>query len=302
MTTIEDNRTSGPALGIMIVMAATVSISLSSILAPMVYDNGSNPQTLTVFRFGCFALVCGAWLKLCNTAISLSRRDLMHCMGAGVVYTAATGFLTAAFAFIPVSLAILILYLFPQLTRLGESLLDRRKPAMAEIACFLAAPTGLVICLHVGFGQLNAPGLIFAALAAIGVATSFIWTGRQLPKAQPTVTTFCMAVTGTIVLLMFTFGTGAWAPPPADMIAGIIMAAAALTFAGGFLGMFAGVRIIGASRTAMVMNLEPVVTIVLALLILQEDLSTSQFFEAALVIAAIFTAQKLPAEKTGQGL
>lgn len=302
MTTFDDNRASAAALGVMIVLAATVSISLSSILAPMVYENGSNPQTLTVFRFGCFALVCGAWLKLRNTEISLSRRELMHCIGAGVVYTTATGCLTASFAFIPVSLAILILYLFPLLTRLGESLLDRQKPAIAEIACFLVALVGLVICLGAGFGQLNMPGLIFAALAAIGAATSFIWTGRQLPAVQPTLTTFCMAVTGTIVALAFTLGTGAWAPPPAEMIAGIIMAAAALTFAGGFLGMFAGVRIIGASRTALVMNLEPVVTILLALLILQEDLSASQFLGAALVIAAIFAAQKLPAGKAGQEL
>ncbi|MEX3011715.1 DMT family transporter [Hoeflea sp. TYP-13] len=302
MSNSDNKQANGAALGIMVVVAATVSISLSSIFAPMVYDTGSNPQTLTVFRFGCFALVCGAWLKFRSTRTSLSRRDLMHCIGAGIVYTIATGSLVASFAFIPVSLAVLILYLFPLLTRLGESLLDRQRPAMAEIACFIGALVGLVICLGIGFDQLNMPGLVFSAMAAIGVATSFLWTGRKLPAVQPTVTTFYMAVTGTIVSVGFTIGTGAWAPPPAELIAGIIMAAAALSFAGGFLGMFAGVRIIGASRTAMVMNLEPVVTIILALMILKEDLSATQFLGAALVITAIFAAQKIPASGQTQGL
>lgn len=302
MNNTENTPKSGAALGILIVVAATVSISFSSIFAPFVYDNGSNPQTLTVFRFLCFAVVCGAWLKLSGTEMSLSRRELLHCIGAGVVYTIGSASLITAFAYIPISLAVLILYMFPLLTRLGESLIDRRRPALAELACFVAALGGLAVCLGVGFGHLNWPGLLFAATAAFGVSISFLWTGHKLPELKPTVTTFYMAVTGLVAALCFTAATGAWAPPPAQAIAIAAMAAASLSFAGGFLGMFSGVRVIGASRTAMVMNLEPVVTIGLALLILNEDLSLSQFIGAALVIAAISAAQALPTDKTPQGL
>ena len=302
MSNVGKKTSSGAAIGILIVLAATVSISLSSIFSPFVYEDGSNPQTLSVFRFACFALVCGAWLKLRNTDISLARRDLFHCIGSGIVYAVASGSLIASFAFIPISLAVLILYMFPLLTRLGESMLDRRRPALAELACFILALAGLTVCLGIGFGQLNWPGLLFAATAAFGVSISFLWTGRKLPTLHPTVTTFYMAMTGLVASVLFTLGTGAWAPPPAQLIAIGAMAAAALTFAGGFLGMFSGVRIIGASRTAMVMNLEPVVTIVLALLILDEDLSLSQFLGAALVVAAISAAQALPADRARQGL
>jgi drug/metabolite transporter (DMT)-like permease len=70
-----------------------------------------------------------------------------------------------------------------------------------------------------------------------------------------------------------------------------LMAAAALTFAGAFLGMFVGVRLIGASGTAMIMNLEPVLTIVLAIVLLDENLTVHQFLGAALVVAAVFAAQ-----------
>ena len=149
---------------------------------------------------------------------------------------------------------------------------------------------------------MNWPGLLFAATAAFGVSISFLWTGRKLPELQPTITTFYMAVTGFVAAISFTFATGAWAPPPAQWFAVAAVAVAALSFAGGFFGMFSGVRIIGASRTAMVMNLEPVVTIVLALLILREDLSASQFAGAALVIAAISAAQALPEKDPAQGL
>jgi len=69
------------------------------------------------------------------------------------------------------------------------------------------------------------------------------------------------------------------------------MTAAVLSFAAAFLGMFLGVQLIGASRTAMLMNLKPVLTLVLVVLLLNEDLSGHQFLVAALVIAAIVAAQ-----------
>lgn len=293
-------HTNAATIGILTVLAATISISLSSIFAPFVYAHGSNPQTLTIFRFACFALVCGGWLALRGTPVVLSRRNLAHCIGAGIIYTIGSASLITAFAYIPVTLSVLILYLFPLLTRLGESLLDRRLPSLAEVACLVTALVGLAICLGIAFDQLNLPGLVFSAMAAFGVAGSFLWTGRMLPDVAPTVTTFYMAVTGLVAALIFATATGGWALPPATTAAIAAMAAAALSFAAGFLGMFVGVRLIGASRAAMVMNFEPVATIILAMLILGETLSATQLTGAALVIAAIVFAQQRPSHTQGE--
>ena len=60
--------------------------------------------------------------------------------------------------------------------------------------------------------------------------------------------------------------------------------------------MYTGVRMIGASRTGLIMNLEPVLTIALAVAILDEQMAPNQFVGAALVIAAIYGAQRLPAQ------
>jgi len=287
------NRSELP-LGIVVVMAAATSISLSNILAPIVYALGSNTQTLLVFRFAGFLLVCGLCLKIRNVDLTLQRRDLFHCAGAGLTYAIGSGSLVAAFAYIPVSLAVLIFYTFPLMTRLAVSVLDRRKPALLEIACLLIALLGLAICLGIGLDRLNGPGLSFAALAALGVAGSYVWTARRLASIQATVMTFYMAGTGLALALGFTLTTRTWAFPPAELMAIGLMAAAALTFAGAFFGMFAGVQLIGPTRAAMIMNLEPVLTVALAILLLDEDLSIHQLLGAALVIASIFAAQIEP--------
>lgn len=55
--------------------------------------------------------------------------------------------------------------------------------------------------------------------------------------------------------------------------------------------MFVGVNLTGPSRTAMVMNLEPVMTVGLAIIILEEGLEGNQLLGATLVIATIVATQ-----------
>ena len=166
---------------------------------------------------------------------------------------------------------------------------------MMEIACLLTAFLGLAICLGIGLERLNGPGLFFSILAALAVTVSFLWNGRKLKSVPSTVSTFYMAVTGFVLVLAFAPLARGWALPPAEGFAFFLVAATMLTFAGAFLGMYAGVRLIGPSRTGLIMNLEPVLTIALAIMLLGEQMSPNQFLGAALVVAAIYTAQRLPA-------
>lgn len=291
MTAPESSAIPHAGLGVMIVGAAALSISVSNILTPIVYDAGTNTHTLLVLRFSSFVLLSGLWLRLQGVPLRLSPRDLLICLGAGIFYTIGSGALIGAFAFIPVSLAILIFFTFPLMTRLAEGVLDRRVPSPTELGCLLAALLGLAMSLGVRIDHLNWIGLALAALAAFGVGVSFLWTGRAVKHVQPTVTTLYMAASGLLIVAPITFTTGAWAVPQPNLIDWIILSVAVLSFAAAFLGMFSGVRLIGASRTAMVMNFEPVFTISLALVFLDETLGPLQLVGAALVIAAIVTSQ-----------
>ena len=129
--------------------------------------------------------------------------------------------------------------------------------------------------------------------AALGVAVSFLWTGRKLRHVQPAVTTLYMALSGLLIIIPFTIAGDAWALPQPDYVSWAILSGAVLTFAVAFLAMFSGVGMIGASRAAMIMNLEPIFTIALALLLLSETLGYLQLAGAALVISAIVVSQQV---------
>ncbi len=72
-----------------------------------------------------------------------------------------------AFAYMPVSLVVLIFYTFPLLTGLFASLLDRRWPRGIEIVRIVVAFFGLALALDVSLGSLHPIGLGLSVLAAL---------------------------------------------------------------------------------------------------------------------------------------
>ncbi|MGF1611398.1 MAG: EamA family transporter, partial [Kiloniellales bacterium] len=115
---------------------------------------------------------------------------------------------------------------------------------------------------------------------------------RSLPHVNTMALSFHMSTCGTLVGAVVILASGALALPTTGVAGWGALAATILCFAAAFLGMFAGVRMIGALRTSMIMNLEPVATIGLAVLLLGESLTAQQLVGAALVLGAVAVAQR----------
>jgi drug/metabolite transporter (DMT)-like permease len=285
--------------GVAVVLFAALCISLSNVAAPFVYRGGGNAQTILVLRNVGFLLLCGLWLRAQGRFFWLDRRGQLVCLGAGTAYTLGAGGLLWSFTYLPVSLAILVFFTFPLMTALLESALARKLPGLGQAACLVAALAGLVVALEVERFSFDPRGVALAAGAALGIAVSYVWTHRGLPGAEATVMTFHMAITGLAVAGLLTAATGSFALPSANAAGWTALAASVLCFAGAFLAMFRGVRLIGAAPTAMLMNLEPVFTIALSVTLLSESLSGRKAVGAALVILAVVASQVLSARRPG---
>lgn len=279
--------------GVAVVVLAAFVISVNNVLAPLVYGTGSNPPTLVSLRFAGFILVCGAFLALRRRAAmrALSRRDALECLGAGVVFTAGACCLLLGFAYAPVSLVVLVFYLYPLMTIGLDAAIERRRPDARQILCAVAALAGLALSLQALDDRVDRLGLLFGFLAALGLAGSFTWSGRRLAHIDSTVSTFLMSVSGFVAVTVVTlaagrFDPGALTPHAVGLIAGSI-----LTFSTAFFLMFAGVRLVGATRAAMLMNLEPVFTIGLSMAVLAESLTGRQWLGATIVVVAVTVAQ-----------
>ncbi len=276
-----------------VVLVAALAISVTNVSAPLVYEAGGNPPTIVVLRNLAFLLLCVPWLAASGRFRWLDRRGQWICIGAGIAYTCGAAGLLLSLLTLPVSLAILIFFTFPLMTALLECALDLRPPGLGQVACLLAALAGLAVALEIESFELPLEGVAFAVVAAVGVAISYVWTGRALPGVDSAVMTFHMAITGFVGGLLYVLATGSFALPADGGGGWGALAVAALGFSVAFFAMFRGVHLIGPARTAMVMNLEPVFTIALAVTLLSEPLSGRKLIGGAAVLAAVVVSQVL---------
>ena len=284
--------------GVAVVLAAAFFISLTNVLAPIIYAGGSNPLTYLSVRFLFFVVVCRLWFWMRGISTALPLRLRFTTYGVGVAYAVGSGSMLGAIALIPVSMAVLILYLYPLLTMIATCALDRRLPKAIEIICLLVAFMGLALALRVTFADLHPAGLGLAALAALAITVFVVWSGRALGEVDNSIATFHMAVGALAVAALATLATGSFTLDISGAFGWLTFMVAVLSFIAAFFAIFKGVRAAGPVRFAMIMNMEPVITIALSLMILGESLSLQQLVGAAMVIGAVAVAQR-PVREAG---
>ena len=278
--------------GVAIVLAAAFFISVANVLAPIIYAGGSNALTYLTLRFLCFVVFCRLWFWIRSKSPALSPRLRLIANGVGVAFAVGAGALLSAFAYMPVSMVVLIFYLYPLLTMIAACVLDRRRPTAIEIMCLVVAFMGLSLALEVSFASLDPTGFGLSILSAFGIATAFVWSGRSLQDLDNSISTFHMAVGALVVAGLVTLATGSFTLEISSTLGWLALAVAMLSFTTAFFAVFQGVRMIGPVRLAMFMNMEPVFTIALSLMFLGESLTLQQYAGAALVIGAVTVAQR----------
>ncbi len=204
--------------------------------------------------------------------------------------------------FIPVGLAVIVFFTFPAIIAIAAPLWEGQKPNTFKTVMSLAAFVGLLIAVGPEFGGANVTGIGLAAIAAVSCALQFI-SGRSLGEVMKPA---AFGGLTHLVITPFVIGTAVWLghspfgflwPESGSPSAFLTMAAVALGYLGGYFFAMTSLTYSRPSAVAPYFNIEPVVTTVLALVILGERLNMNQYVGGAIVLAAIILASTLGERK-----
>ena len=183
------------------------------------------------------------------------------------------------------ALAVLVFSAFLGLT--GKPLWPRKR----DLPAFLAAFIGLACALGPEMAVLDPRGILLALSAALSMAL-LLFLVRYLSGSYAPVT---ILFQGNLVGLLLVGGLLLLLEPPliANTFFGLAMLgiAAALYIVGMGLS-FLAVHAIGPTQTALTLNLEPLMAIALAMLLLKERLGPLQLAGGLLVLIAIYWASR----------
>lgn len=298
-------------VGVLLIIVSAASFGSGALFAKPVYAEGVGWLTLLAWRFAIAAGLSWAWLLVNSGRRAglrrLDRRRVLVALILGVVYLGNSSTYYAALETVSASLAALIVYIYPAIVavltlRLGRPLEGRR----AWLALAMAL-LGVVLAIG-GIPSGSAPPLIglLQAIASPVIYSIWIIAQARLAGERPdrvgdgssegTEPASAGALMMTATAIGFWLIAGAGGTPvlpsqiPGDAWPGIVAVAVISTFVA-IQTFSAGSRRIGAAQASLISTVEPIWTISLAAIFLDERLGPIQLVGGALVIAGVVVAQ-----------
>lgn len=273
--------------GIGILLLSGLGFTLSMLIANMAFKDGVDLNTSNAIRHGMATVILIIYQKALAKKIGLLPRERYISFALGIpVFMMGVGYLGAT-QYIPISLAVLIFYTCPFFVAIISKFTENEPITPTRLTAIILAFIGLSLALKVQTtGGLQILGIMYAIMGAIGFASFVTVSSLMLKTADRQAVLLHSLAAGTILFLLFFVLTNGveiigtqvgWLKVSGS---GIVVAFAYITF-------FAGMKIIGPVKATMIMNIEPILTIGLAAILLGERLSNIQIFGAVLVIGGI---------------
>ena len=189
-------------------------------------------------------------------------------------------------AFIPVSLAALIFYTYPLLVGIVATLSGRDRMTLGKGAALIAAFVGLSLTLGPSFEALDWRGVASALMAAFGMTLTITFSRGAIRGHDTLVMNFYTNLWMALAFAVFAAATQALAWPT-DGVGRAAMGAVVVTYIVAFTTWFVATRLVPPVRLAALFNVEPLVSIFMAWLVLGERLGPVQLMGVALVLGSI---------------
>jgi DME family drug/metabolite transporter len=271
-------------------------------------EAGVDPLTLVTWRAWIGAAVVALFLVARQLAgrrpfdalRTVPRRDLLMIGMAAGLNTILNLAVFVAFLRVSIALALLIFYLYPALVALASVIWFGERLDRIRWAALSVSLSGVVLVVAgAGItGRFDLLGIVLAFVASVA-QMGYVLAARhgfsRIPAAQAAALTMAGAgliyVAGGVLLgAAATLGT----PLASGEALGVVLLAGTLGAGIPTFAFITGIRWLGAPRAAIVATLEPVVGVVLAALLLNEQPAVVQLLGGVLIVAAAVALQLGP--------
>jgi drug/metabolite transporter (DMT)-like permease len=271
-------------------LAAAVSFSIADILLKVVFIDGMDALSLATLRGVVVVVFFMVWLRVGSPARQHTSREKMIALSIGLLFSITMFGLLQAIALLPVSIAILAYFVYPLLTGLAGAATGVDRVGWPALAAAATAFVGLAMMLGFHLEALAPIGLACAFISAIARVVTLLLTRAYLSRADARLTTWYSMVPSTAVYLVAIAVVRSWTVPSTAIGWGAFLGVTVTTTLSTLLIYISTARI-GPFRTALLMNLEPLLTTLFSVLLLGESLTRGQMVGATLMIASLAVFQ-----------
>jgi probable blue pigment (indigoidine) exporter len=271
------------------IIAAT-AFGICDTLVKLVLAAGIDVLTLALIRGVVGIVILFVYLRFGATPEPATPRTRLFALVLGVLFAAIVYGLFKAIDLITVPIAVLTYFIYPLLTGVGAAVFGIERLGWQGMLAALVAFCGLALTIGAYPQALSVAGLAFAVGAAL-CRTVFLLVARtELQKLDPRLTTWYSLLSSTAIFAVAAAATMNW--HSSQSASGWILAViVGVGTAIAILALYMSTVRIGPFRSALIMNLEPLLATLLSAPLLGEVLTPLQGVGAAVMLAAIVAFQ-----------
>lgn len=289
-------------MGLIAIAFSIAGYALLPILTRYIYQlSPLQPTDIAIWRFifATPAIWIVIWLRDMNKREKPKRQDsraqILRMMALGLLYTCAT--LTAFFGlqYIPASLYVVLFYTYPAMVAVISFFLGQKLRLVAWIAIaltlfgvFLTVPD-----LSIS-GENTALGLSIAVLNAIVVAIYFVIISREMPKMSSVSRGAAFVITGTLLILLLLIPFFGLRFPDNLETWGLLLALGTWSTAMPIFVINIAIQKLGVAQASIISTSEPIATMFLAMVLLNEVILPIQWIGATILITGVIILELRP--------
>jgi drug/metabolite transporter (DMT)-like permease len=270
-------------------IAAGTALGISDVLAKMVLATGCDVLTMLSVRSVVGLAFMAAWLRI-GPKPKADARVRSISLGNGIIFAGLIFCLFKAIALIDVPTAVLTYFVYPLLTGLTASLAGLDRLRWQGVLCAIVAFFGLALMIGAHPAGLAFAGVAYALGAASCRTAMLLVTRAYLLGADARLTTWYSVISSMLVFIALSLGTQTWSTPQTNW-GWVELVGLSVTSTAAVLFVFVSTVRIGPFRTALIMNMEPLVTMVLSVLLLGQIITPTQGLGSAIMLAALVAFQ-----------
>ena len=273
-------------VGVFLIAVSASCFGAMAIFARLAYEAGTDPITVLFLRFTIAGIFMVTVIAVKGIAFPRGRTLVSLTLMGGLGYV---GFSLAFFTpltMAPAGLVAILLYLYPAfVTILATVFLKKPVTILTFVALSMTfAGTILIVGLESGNGQIL--GIVLGITAAvlysiyIVVGSQVILNAGAFPASTIVIISAGVIFSGVVAVKGVQF--------PATLIGWIsVFAIALVSTALAIVTFFAGLKKIDPANASMISTLEPVVTIILAVIVLGETVTIPKIVGGIMILVAV---------------
>lgn len=268
---------------------AAMAYGMNPLFTLPLYKIGMTPDTVLFYRYFFAMALLGILIRWRKGSFQLSAKQISLVAAGGFLMALSSLFLFLSYKKMDAGIASTLLFIYPVMVAVIMAVFFHEKVTVSTILGILAALTGVCILYKGGDGQpLNFTGLILVLFSALSYALYMVAVRETgMKDISPELLTFYALVFGLpLFLIRMNFGLELqWIPTLSGW--GCAVALAVLPTIVSLLLMTVAIRVIGATRTAILGALEPATAVCFGVLLFGEQLTLRLVIGIIVILTAV---------------